>query len=84
MPWYLYLLFGFPATGLLAYGQWLGSRTLQHDRSISSLQGQGRLRLDMRRDDRRAINRLGEKIDDLSTQVAALTAKMEILINGRT
>ncbi|MCH7885951.1 MAG: hypothetical protein IIC01_11990 [Planctomycetes bacterium] len=83
MPWYLYLTFGFPATALLAYGQWLGARTLQHDRSISALDSQSALRLSMRRDDRQAINQLGEKIDGLATEVAGLSAQMGMLIDGK-
>ncbi len=83
MHWSLYLLFGFPVTALAAYGQWLGARTLSHDRHISALQAGSKLRLDMRREDRRAIYRLGEKIDGLSSAVAALGAQMEMLIDGR-
>ena len=73
----------FPATALRAYGQWLGGRTLQHDRSISALDSQSALRLSMHRDDRKAIDQLGEKIDGLSTKVAGLSAQMRMLIDGK-
>ena len=83
MPWWAYLLAGTPLAAVLAYGQWLGVHVLTHDRAIKMMEAHCTSQMAIRAEERQALVKMVEKLDNLSAGMAGLSAKMDMLINGR-
>ncbi len=82
MPWWAYFLAGTPLAGTLAYGQWLGKRTLKNGRDIALLDAGLQADARLRDAHSRLLEKMGDKLDNLSDAVAGLSAQMKILIDG--